>query len=51
MHKAFTARRNLGREMIEVKKVVVKYVKADEMKADKPLGPSGHNKFTWFLDN
>ncbi len=45
---------NLGKEMIDEKRVKVEYVMAEEMKADgfsKPLDPSSHNKFMELLEN
>jgi hypothetical protein len=52
--KHLRARMNLGKEMIDEKRVKVEYVMAEEMKADgfsKPLDPSGHNKFVALLEN
>jgi hypothetical protein len=52
--KHLRARMNLGKEMIDEKRVKVEYVMAEEMKADgfsKPLDPSGHNKFVELLEN
>jgi hypothetical protein len=52
--KHLRARMNLGKEMVDEKRVKVEYVMAEEMKADgfsKPLDPSGHNKFVKLLEN
>jgi hypothetical protein len=45
---------NIGKEMIDEKRITVEYVKAEDMKADgfsKPLDPSGHKKFVSLLNN
>jgi hypothetical protein len=39
---------NLGKEMVDEKRIRIEYVKAERMKADgfsKPLDPSRDNKF------
>ncbi len=48
------ARMNLGREMVEEKRKIIEYKKAEEMKADgfsKPLDPSGHVQFMRLMHN
>jgi hypothetical protein len=46
--KHLRARMNLGKEMVDEKRIRIEYVKAERMKADgfsKPLDPSRDNKF------
>jgi hypothetical protein len=52
--KHLRARMHLGKEMVEEGRVVVQYVKAEDMKADgfsKPLDPSGHRRFVELMEN
>ncbi len=52
--KHLRARMNLGREMLEEKRAMMEYKKAEDMKADgfsKPLDPSDHHQFMRLLHN
>jgi hypothetical protein len=45
---------HLGKEMVDEGRVIVQYVKAEDMKADgfsKPLDPSGHRRFVELMEN
>jgi hypothetical protein len=52
--KHLRARMHLGKEMVDEGRVIVQYVKAEDMKADgfsKPLDPSGHRRFVELMEN
>jgi hypothetical protein len=52
--KHLRAKMNLGREMVEEKRALMEYKKAEEMKADgfsKPLDTSDHHQFMHLLHN